>query len=614
MSMLARTIFATLVLSAWATAPATAADGPASRATDLRDIIRFADRITQRSGCLGAGCVRMSCEAAPETWRVLSTALWTTGEVDGTMIALRDLEMPNAIANMKSAGLAQDRADFVTDVQLVQDSVSVVYVAASEIASILDLKESLAKNADEWKKVFSRQSPVDRFAVLKDLKSIASRANTFSKYGSIGSGKKQDFPWGDISKAAGEGYLRYQEIVRKQAEGSLTTEAQRKAWLSQLKDLGDIALKIDRMMRQSRIAEYQRDAMASLGAAQAAADRMAEINRSRRLATDAQIALNRAIRAYYSCYSVACRDGGAPAPAFESIEAIRLDGKIDVLRRMAEYDRQLRASRDALAVAAQAYAPMIDFTSELKVERSRTRYDQDIVASHAIQKFRVGETVRQCIPGDAWLTVVAGKTNGFGPSVMDVAPADPSPGKASFKVQEDLAGTWRSGDGALEIEIGTINDTVLITRPNTPVDGRDRVYRGTLVRQFSQPGDYTLVLRDSDGRSYLPVHFTVEGPDKLVEGTLVAHSAPTEVADISPAVPEDIRGKLLGEAFRHKIRYRAEMDLELSSASVPELHLKLFNHSLRFGNRSREIVVDSIGDKLSVDTRLVRADAASERR
>ena len=125
-----------------------------------------------------------------------------------------------------------------------------------------------------------------------------------------------------------------------------------------------------------------------------------------------------------------------------------------------------------------------------------------------------------------WLTVVKGKNKPNGPSIMDVAQANPSPGRAAFKVQEDLAGTWRSADGALEIEIGIVNDKVLITRPNTPVDGRDRVYDGTLVRQFSQPGDYTLVLRDDDGRSYLPVHITVEGPDKLVENTVVAYKQP----------------------------------------------------------------------------------------
>ena len=156
------------------------------------------------------------------------------------------------------------------------------------------------------------------FAVLKDIKNIASRANSFSKYTDIGKNKKQDFPLADIAKAAAEGHLRWQEILRKKLDGSLTTEDRRKAWMSQVKDVGDIILKIDRMVRQARIAEYQRDAMAALGAAQAAADRMAEINKTRRLATDAQIAVERAARAFLNCYSPACRTGATPAPQFES--------------------------------------------------------------------------------------------------------------------------------------------------------------------------------------------------------------------------------------------------------------------------------------------------------
>ncbi|HMB47829.1 MAG TPA: hypothetical protein VKN63_06085, partial [Afifellaceae bacterium] len=423
MMRIGKTAFAALALGAAIVTPAAAAD----RETDLRDIIGFADRMVQRSGCLGAGCVRMSCEEAPEAWQALTEALWWASEIDGTLVELRDLEMPNAIRLMKEAGQSQDRADFVADVQLVQDSISVVYVAASEIASILDLKESLATNADEWKKVFSGKSPLDKFAVLKDLKSIASRANSFSKYPNIGSDQKQNMPWADIAKAAAEGHLRFEELARKKADGSLTTEARRKAWLSQLKDLGDIALKIDRMSRQARISKFQRDAMASLGAAQAAADRMAEINRTRQLAIDAQIALNRAMRAFFTCYSAACRDGAEPGPAFESATPTQVDATIHVTRRMAEYDRRLRDARDAVAVVQQAYTPMIDVTSRLEIRRNRTRYDEDIVASHAIQKFGVGEDVKQCIPDDAWLTVVAGADNRYGPSIMDVAAADPSP-------------------------------------------------------------------------------------------------------------------------------------------------------------------------------------------
>ncbi|MEP3279443.1 MAG: hypothetical protein ABJN26_25765 [Stappiaceae bacterium] len=603
-----KTVIGILVLWAATSTPVTAAD----RITDLRDIIKFADRMTGRSVCFGAGCVRMSCEDAPETWRALSTALWSVGEIDGSLVEMRDKEMTGAIAHMENAGRDQDRADFVTDIQLVQDSISVVYVAASEIASILDIKQSLAKNADEWKKVFSGESPLDKFAVLKDLKSLASRANTFSKYTSIGSDKKQDVPWADIAKAAAEGRLRYEELVRKKAEGSLTTQDQRKAWLSQLKELGDIALKMDRWARQSRIADYQRGAMAALGAAQKAADRMAEINETRRLAADAQIALNRTIRAYFICYSAACRISATPAPQLESIKPTLVDDTLGLGRRIKEYDQRLRTARDALVVAAQAYAPIVDVTSRLSIQRRTTRYDEDVVASHAISKFRIGEGIKQCIPDNAWLTVVAGKNRGYGESIMDVAPADPSPGNATFKVQEDLAGTWQSSDSSLEIEIGTINETVVITRKNTPVEGRDRVYTGNLVRQFSQPGDYTLALRDTEGKSYLPVHFTVEGPDTLVENTLTAYSNPSEIADISPAVPEDIRTKLLGEAYRNKIRYRAEMDLELNPGGATELHLTLYNHKLRFGTTSREIAADSIEDKLSIDTRLTRVSAAQD--
>ena len=592
----ARAFFVVLILCASLATSVTKAGGAATRGADLRDIIRFADRITNRSGCLGAGCVRMSCEETPQLWRAMLTAQWTAGAIDETLIALRDMEMPNAIQHMKNNGQSQDRTDFVNDVQLVQDSISVVYVAASEIASVLDLKESLAKNAGEWKKVFSGKSPLDKFALLKDIKSIASRANSFSKYSDIGRDKKQKMPWADIAKAAAEGRLRYEELVRKQAEGSLTTESRRKAWLSQLKDLADIALKIDRMLRQGRIAEYQRDAMSSLDAAQAAAETMAEINKTRRLATDAQVAVNRAIRAFFACYSAACRGAAKPAPALKSMSWIPVEPKLSTLLRMREYDKRLRAARDDLAVGATAYAPIIDVTSRLEVERKRTLFNKDIVVRHAIQQFRVGQEVKRCIPEDAWLTVVRGTNEGTGQSIMDVGPASPSPGKTAFKVQEDLAGVWRSSGNPMEIEIGTNNDTVLITQKDTPVVGRKRVYTGTLVRQFSQPGNYTLVLRDADDRSYLPVHFTVEGPNDLVEKTLTAYSNPSEIADISPAVPEDIRSKLLDETFRDKIRYRANVALRFDKEGKLALKIEFHNHRVKFAKKKRTI--KSVAEKL----------------
>ena len=65
---------------------------------------------------------------------------------------------------------------------------------------------------------------------------------------------------------------------------------------------------------------------------------------------------------------------------------------------------------------------------------------------------------------------------------------------------------------------------------------------------------------------------------------------------------------MLADEFREKIRYRAEMDVEINPGSATELHLKLYNHKLKFGSNSREIVAESITDKLSTDTNLVHTD------
>ncbi len=559
---------------------------------DMKNIIRAATRIHHQSlpNCYAANCVRIDCALSRQLMEPMVQTYVILSEMDKHLVAWRNLHLKQATAQSEAASLDQDRADELRDIQLVQDSLATVYVAASEIASTLDFKRGFKENAAAWKNPLQPGEERDRyFAFLKQFKDAASRINSFSKYPDLGKDSKQKIGWQDYSKFAGEAYVRARDVERMLKKDGLRSPKLGKAALSQLKDVLDMSLKMDRMARQLRVEQYLDERRQSSGLAAAAIAVAQRINERRRASKEARAALHKAMGGLGACYLRQCQEKGPVQPAIDTSMTGQPDNKGEPAAALKFYNAKLKAADQRLWKSAHDYAVVADYESRLFTTEKKVNYTKPVVARYKLTNFRRGNEIFRCVPEAAELKVYRRPLGKEQQAVMTLGPVSNAVGEREFRLQQDLTGSWRAENADLEVDVAIRGEAVTLTRKNVPVAGRDRVYSGSLTRQFSEPGDYTILFESSTGQTYLPANFKIEGPLPKVEKPSTLIKIPKDADDIGAGVPRDIREKLVLPPYKDTFRYRATMAPLISADGQLKLEIELYNHKVAFKKVSREI-------------------------
>ncbi|MCP4936680.1 MAG: hypothetical protein GY927_21380 [bacterium] len=567
--------------------------------TDIDDIIWAANRIHKNSlpACLTAHCIKIDCGQAGGLWEPLLTAYQVLGAMGPALLKWRGVRLKQGMANLTDANRYQDRVDHLRDVQLIQDSLSTVYATASEIASTLDFKRGFKESKAAWKTPTDPSEMKDRlFAFLKHFKDAASRIEAYSKAPKIGKNTKQTITWKDFGKSAAEAYLRARDVERILKKDGLKSPKLNKAVLSQFKDVLDMSLKMDREARQVRLSDYVEDARRSFGLADESIRIMRRINERRRKSLIAMTALRNAMNGLGFCYQRKCV-GKAEAGQLrlDTPDIGKPNRKTGVIGAMKYYDKKLRATKWELSAIAKNYSLVADYESELSVGR-KVLFTREVFARYRLQRYRRGSEVFSCVPEGSELKIYRRPYKFGNKAVMSLGDITDFSGTRDFKVQQDISGTWKARKAVLEVEIALKDGAITLTRKNIPIDGRDRVYSGTLKRRFSEPGKYTILFEDSPGEIYLPAKFEVVGRLPASEKAARLISTPKHVDDISPKVPRDIRDKLIKEPHKQTSRYRVTVTPHIDREGKLKLKIALYNHRIKFKKKSRK--VESVKEKL----------------
>jgi len=583
--------------------------------SDLDAIIGYAKRIVQKSlpACYSAKCVKLDCGATGAVFAPLLKTYAILSLMDDPLLRWRANLDEIAVKALLKAGAKQDIADDLRDLQLLQDSIATVAVAASEIASTLDTLRTIKDNFVDWKKLLGRSGdPIDAFPIIKDIKSLVSRVEAISKYNDIGADKLQTLGGKDFIKLSGEIYLRTAEFQRLAKAGELTKQKKWKFGLSLLKDIMDLTLKFDRMRRQSKIFKHISEAMKSFGIADNATANMRRINDRRIKLAGALFELRKAVDGLSVCYRRWClsaAESGRFQPQSGDVGAIAATSDPETALR-ANYAKLVTALSE-LSPVARRYTVVSDYLSVLETRQKRVPYTEKVEARFELRQFQRGDKRFQCVPKDATLRVYPRPYSSSYKPMLELGDAAEVKGEKQFRVQSDLSGNWRSETAQLQLEIVVDEETITLTQKDTPMRGRSRVYKGELKRKLSEPGAYMIVFEDQLGRHHMPANFDVVGQVPVSENMSTLYFRPAEIADISPTLPEEVRTELLTEPYSQAARYKATIVPIIHADNTIRLKIAIYNHGLKYRSPSMKIVEGSLQHKLWHESEFVRVDTST---